>query len=372
MTGRVYDSFVEVLSRAGRFWRALRRIAFGRRTGANSTNRLLLYLLIAVGAWLINSAQSASASMGLDEANQQQKLVLYSTMELPQNIDLINHFVRKYPLWDLELHPLDTSTLIERIQREARDGVFKWDVLLAGGGVFRPLFAANLIASYRSPEREGVSATFNDQNGFWSGYYVNSYMLGYNSNAARRDEVPTTYEGLLADRWKGKRIAIDGNAHGLLRTFTEVWGRNKAIAYLERLAEQQPVVVPESIIAVDSLHVGAVSLALGRFPVVHAYRRKLGSSIKWAFLDPVVAQIDAIMVSAQSRNPAAAKLFVDFAQSKEGQEVLASIQQVPIRRDMEMGRRAPIEGQAWFIEPPDKYEDLPETMRVFRRILGQR
>lgn len=336
------------------------------------TKRLIFRLLIAAVTWLINSAQSASASMGVDEANKERKLVLYSTMELPQNIDLINHFMQKYPLWDLELHPLDTATLIERIQREARDGVFKWDILLGGGGVFRPLFEADLIAAYRSPEREGVSATFNDEHGLWSGYYVNSYMLAYNSNAVQRDEVPTTYDGLLAERWKGKRIAVDRNAHGLLRTFTAVWGRNKALTYLKRLAEQQPVVAPEGIIAVDSLHVGAVSLAVGRIPLIHAYRRKLGSSINWAFLDPVVAQIDAVMLSARSRNPAAARLFVDFAQSKEGQEVLAAIEQVPIRRDMEAKRGGSIENHAWFIEPPDKYEDLSDTIRVFRRILGER
>jgi iron(III) transport system substrate-binding protein len=333
-------------------------------------NLLFLLLLIAASAWSMNLAESSSASMEIEEPKTEQKLVVYSTMDLPQNIDLINHFMQKYPVWNLELHPLDIATLIERIQRESRDGVFKWDVLLGGGGVFRPLFAANLIASYRSPEGHAVSATFNDENGFWSGYYVNSYMLGYNSNTVRKDEVPTTYDALLTDRWRGKRIAIDRNAHGLLRTFTAVWGKHKATTYLKRLADQELVIAPESILAVDSLHAGAVSIAIGRGPVLCAYQRKLGSSINWIFLDPVVAQIDALMLSAQSRNPRAARLFVDFAQSKEGQEILGGIRHVPIRRDTEERRDAMTGSQAWFIERPDTSESVAETIRAFRQIFG--
>lgn len=293
-------------------------------------------------------------------------------MDLPQNIKVVNDFVQKYPFLDIELHPLETDTLVERVQNEARNRMSMWDVLLGGGGMFRPLLEANLIASYHSPERQAVSDGLQDSEGLWAAYYINPYALAYNTSSVRDHEIPSKYSALLDPRWKSNRMAIDSQAHGLLRALAAAWGEDKAVAYLKRLAEQDPVMSRASIVAVDALHVGNVSLVIARFPVIHAYQKKLGSPIDWTFLGPVVAQIDAAILSAQSRSPNAARLFVDFIQSKEGQNGLAGVQQIPVRKDMEAGSKLIAKGHAWFIERPDKHENFPETVKLFREIFGLR
>ena len=334
---------------------------------------MLFALLFTLGVWTTREASSSPPpETHADEAKKEEKLVFYTTMDLPQNINVISHFLQKYPYWDLELHPLDSPTLIERIQSEARNGVAGWDVLLGGGGVFRALFQANLIAPYRSPEREGVSGVFNDKHGLWSGYYVNAYVLGYNTSALRQNETPKSYDDLLNGRWKGNRIALDRNAHGMLRALAAVWGREKALAYLKQLAGQRPVMAPDNIVAVDSLHTGTVAIAIARVPLIHAYKAKLKSSIDWNFLGPVVGQIDAVMLSARSRNPVGARLFVDFLQSREGQEEFAEIQQFPVRRDMKPGSGIIADGHPLFIERPDKNQNYSETVNLFRDIFGLR
>jgi ABC-type Fe3+ transport system substrate-binding protein len=83
-----------------------------------------------------------------------------------------------------------------------------------------------------------------------------------------------------------------------------------------------------------------------------------------------VAQIDAVMLSAQSPHPNAARLFVDFVLSKEGQSTLAGIQQIPVRRDMEPRSLAVYQGPKWFVERPDKHVNFGETVRLFREIFG--
>jgi ABC-type thiamine transport system substrate-binding protein len=125
-----------------------------------------------------------------------------------------------------------------------------------------------------------------------------------------------------------------------------------------------------SITAVDSLHLGNVSMVIARAPVIHGYKEKLGSSIDWAFLEPVVAQIDAVMLSAHSRSPNAARLFVDFILSKEGQSALAGVQQIPVRRDMEPTSKPPFQGHQWFVERPDRHQNFGDTVRLFREIFG--
>jgi ABC-type Fe3+ transport system substrate-binding protein len=334
---------------------------------------LLLALLVNASLWHPVFAQPWLApDTRIEGAKKEQKLVFYTTMDLPQNIKVINDFVQKYPFLDLELHPLEAETLVERVRSEARNGMSTWDVLLGGGGLLQPLLEANLIVPYHSPQRAGVSDALSDSEGYWSGYYINPYVLGYNTTLVREDEIPKKYDELLDPRWKGNRIAIDSEAHGLLRALAAAWGKDKAVAYLKRLADQQPVMARASITAVDSLHIGNVSMVIARAPVIHGYKKKLGSPIDWTFLRPVVAQIDAVMLSARSRSPSAARLFVDFVLSKEGQSGLAGVQQIPVRRDMEPRSMPELQGHRWFVERPDRHENFRETVKLFREIFRSR
>lgn len=333
---------------------------------------LLLALLVTAVFWQPVAARPRSVlDMELvEDAKKEKKLVFYTTMDLPQTIEVVRDFAQKYPFLGLELHPLEAETLVKRIQDEARSGMSNWDVLLGGGGWFQPLLEANLIVSYHSPQREAVSGALNDSEGYWSAYYINPYVLGYSTTLVKEEEIPKSYDELLEPRWKGNRIAIDSTAHGLLRGLAAAWGEDKAVAYLKRLADQQPVMARASITAVDSLHTGNVSMVIARAPVIQGYKKKLGSPIDWIFLAPVVAQIDAVMLSAQSRSPNAARLFVDFVLSKEGQSVLAGVQQIPVRRDMEPRSKPVVQGHPWFVERPDKHESFRKTVRLFREIFG--
>jgi ABC-type Fe3+ transport system substrate-binding protein len=306
----------------------------------------------------------------VEGARKEEKLVFYTTMELPQTIEVVRDFVQKYPFLGIELHPLESETLVKKVQEEARNGMPTWDVLLGGGGLLQPLLDANLVVSYHSPQRQAVSDALNDSQGYWSGYYINPYVLGYSTTLVKEEETPKSYNELLEPRWKGNRIAIDRTAHGLLRGLTAAWGEDKAVAYLKRLAEQQPVMARASITAVDSLHTGNVAMVIARAPVIQGYKKKLQSPIDWVSLDPVAAQIDAVMLSAQARSPNAARLFIDFVLSKEGQSTLASIQQIPVRRDMEPRSKPAFQSQKWFLERPDKHVNFQETVRLFREIFG--
>ena len=306
----------------------------------------------------------------VEGAKKEKKLVFYTTMDLPQNIEVVRDFAERYPFLDLEIHPLEAETLVKRIQDEARRGASTWDVLLAGGGSFQSLLEASLVVAYRSPQREAVSGALNDGAGYWSGYYINPYVVGYSTTLVKEEEIPKSYAELLEPRWKGNRIAIDSTAHGLLRGLAAVWGEEKAVAYLKRLADQQPVMARASITAVDSLHTGDVAMVIARAPVIHGYKKKLNSPISWIALEPTVAQIDAVMLSAQSPHPNAARLFVDFVLSKEGQSSLASVQQIPVRKDMEALSNTTFQSSRWFVERPDRHVNFSETVRQFREIFG--
>jgi iron(III) transport system substrate-binding protein len=306
----------------------------------------------------------------VEGAKKEQKMVFYTTLDLPQTISVVYEFVQKYPFMDLEVHPLEAETLVERVQTEARNGIPGCDVLIGGGGLMQPLLEGGLLASYRSPERESLSRALNDGAGFWTGFYINHFALAYNKTLVKQEEVPKTYEDLLAPRWKGNQIALDGTSHGILRGLAASWGEDKAVTYIKRLAKQKPVMARASIVAVESMHIGNVSMVIARAPVIQGYMEKLDSPIQWVFLEPVIAQIDAVMLSAQSPHPNAARLFIDFVLSRQGQGAMDAIQLIPVRRDMQPRLNQAIQGHKWFVERPDKHVNFQETVRLFREIFG--
>jgi iron(III) transport system substrate-binding protein len=306
----------------------------------------------------------------VEGAKTEKKLVLYTTVDLPQTMQVVHDFVQKYPFLDLEIRPLEAEALVTRVQNESRTGTPRWDVLIGGGGLLQPLFEEKLVASYYSPQRRAVTDALIDSNGYWSGFYINPYVLGYNTTVVKEEEIPKSYDELLDPRWKGNRIAIDSTAHGLLRGLAAIWGEEKAVAYLERLADQQPVMAGASITAVDSMHTGDVAMVIARAPVIRGYKKKLGSPIDWTTFEPVIAQIDAVMLSAHASHPNAARLFVDFALSKEGQSALGNVQQIPVRRDIEPRSKPALRGHKWFVERPDKHVNFHATVKLFRKIFG--
>jgi iron(III) transport system substrate-binding protein len=297
----------------------------------------LLLISVVIGSFVppIFASSSSPNIKSLDEIKKETKLVLYTTMDFLQNADLIRLFMEKYPFWNIAVHPFETETLIKRVQDEGRSRLPTWDVLLGGGGLLSPLLEANLILPYHSPERKTLSDALKDSEGYWTGYAVNLYALAYNAKLVKKKDVPGSYDQLLEARWKGK-IAIDNTAYGLLRGLAATWGEDKAIAYLKRLSNQRPVLARGSITAVDSLHRGTVSVGIARAPVIQAYREHLHSPLQWVSLEPVISQVEAVMLSARSSNPNAARVFVDFILSSEGQAALAGAgQHIPLQQEME-------------------------------------
>jgi len=64
----------------------------------------------------------------------------------------------------------------------------------------------------------------------------------------------------------------------------------------------------------------------------------------WIPLEPVVVQIYPVMLAEKAPHRNAAKLFIDFLLSKEGQEMFRRFQSVPVRRDVEPGSATPLQG----------------------------
>ena len=72
------------------------------------------------------------------------------------------------------------------------------------------------------------------------------------------------------------------------------------------------------------------------FPQAVEDRKKKGAKVDWVGVAPVIAKLGTIGLAAHASHPNAAKLYIDFCLSKEGQAVLVECERFPARSDMDV------------------------------------
>ena len=189
---------------------------------------LMLLLIAPLVAW----AQTSPDQKIVDAAKKEGELVYYTTMTLDQSKVVVDRFQKKYGI-KATLFRTGGGPLLNKIFTEARGGRYDWDVVVGRGEMVLPLIERKLVASYRSPETKMIEEQLFDNEGYWTAYYVNSYVLGWNTQQVKKADVPKTYEELLNPKWKGGQISVDTEAYGMLEGLKRVWGKEKAVGYLK-------------------------------------------------------------------------------------------------------------------------------------------
>jgi iron(III) transport system substrate-binding protein len=118
--------------------------------------------------------------------------------------------------------------------------------------------------------------------------------------------------------------------------------------------------------------------AAGEFPLVIAYANIIqylaekGAPMDWVPLEPAVISVNTVMAGAKASHPNAAKLFIDFTLSKEGQEKLWDFQRIPSRSDVEPKPARLFRGYKRYVVHPEETQTLEETGRLYSQILKTR
>ncbi len=316
-------------------------------------------------------SQGSADPKVIEAAKKEGKVIWWTTMTLEQSKQMVDRFEKKYPFIKTDLYRTGGGPLLNKILAEARAGRHAWDVLSGRGEMHIPLMEKNLLGLYRSPEQNMFDADMKDKDGYWTAFYVNPYVLGFNTRLVKPDEAPRSYEALLDPKWKGKKISIDTEAFGLLSGLTDAWGREKAIAYLKKLAAQDPVPKRGNTERVQLTVAGEYSLIIAYGPTIERMTQK-GAPIDWIPLEPVVVQVNQIQLAAKAPNPNAAKLFIDFALSKEGQEMIRDFFRIPPRIDVDANPPRLIKGYKRVIEGPEGYTNFDETVKLYQEVFKTR
>ena len=313
------------------------------------------------------AVSGALADARLDQARKEGEVVWYTAMAVPDTDVLRKPFVERYPFLKLTVLRATGEKVRTRILTEARANRFAWDIVSFNLLDMDALASEGLLAAYRSPEAAtGYAPGAVDPQGRWTAIYVRQYVIGYNTRQVKPDEAPTSWSDLLAPRWAGK-IALDESDVEWYAAMLDYWGRDKAVGYMRALSRQKPQQRRGHSLLTRLLVAGDFPLALVHVAEIEKEKQE-GAPVEWVrTLDPVVTSPSQVAISARAPHPAAARLFVDFLLSSEGQALIKSRGRVPARRGIDADAETL---KAHYVDPRlaaqfNRYE------KEFREIFGR-
>jgi iron(III) transport system substrate-binding protein len=234
----------------------------------------------------------------------------------------------QFDLFRLGAENMRTKILTEaRADRHFFD-VTSMDVVEAG-----VLQGQRIFAPFAAPSRDAIPAGLKDEEGYWAAIYVRQFVLAYNTRLVSEKDAPKDWAELLSPKWKGK-LGMDQEETEWYAALSEYWGRDKARKFLRALAAQNP-----------TLHQGHTLIAkltvAGEFPLSIAHGSRVeqlkgeGAPLDWVdTVDPVVTSPSVIALSARAPHPNAARLFVEYVLSHEGQKLVRDNFRVTARSDI--------------------------------------
>lgn len=285
--------------------------------------------LIFCSAW----GQSEHTKRLIEGAKKEGKLLWYTALNINDATMLTKRFEQLYPFIKTELLRLGGRELLTKILIEANTRVFRADVIEAVSIDGQILKKRGLLEKYISPEASAYPASVKDRDGTWTSFFINTHVLVYNTNLVKKEDVPRTYEELINPKWKGK-IVIRDDDFPTFGMMLRVMGKEKGLNFMRRLAAQGVELRAGSTLAIQDISAGAVPLGMNLYGTRVEELKKKQAPVDWAPMEFVLVSIEPLSVAARAPNPNAARLFVDFLLSKEGQGLMRDRSRIPSRPDV--------------------------------------
>jgi iron(III) transport system substrate-binding protein len=328
------------------------------------------FLLVLLLLQLCASFAFGAESNMIDAAKKEGAMVFYTTMDIQNSKPLLDAFNKKYPFIKADLVRLGGTAMVSRILTEAQAGASQFDVAVGISPSLTPMRERNLIAPYMSPEFANLYDDLYDAKGYWSTVYLNTLVLGYNTKVISRNDLPKTYDDLLKPQYK-QNFIIDIENHDVFVALSQEWGQEKAINYFKGLAKQEPVFLRGNTNRANFVSVGERSMTFVYAQVIERMKQT-GAPVDWIPLEPVAVELNVAMLSAKAAHPNAAKLFIDYLISKDGQEFLKTFRRIGPRKDVKPDPPKLFEGFRRRVVTPDNYKNLREITKLHNDALGIR
>jgi len=284
----------------------------------------LLRLALGLGivfAFGSTAREACAQTVTIDAAKKEGKVVIYGTV-IPRVMTLIEKgFEAKHGI-KTEYWRADATKVIDRVLTEWRAGKPGFDVVIGARGPLALAKRDNVYAKFAPASSANFPAKFKDKDGQLTAWRTTPVGILYNTELVKAADIPKSLDDLLDAKWQGKISMPDPSRHAstaqYLWNLEQVKGE-KWMDFVRALAKQKPLLL-ESYSTVPNTIVRGES-ALGISYIQYTVQTK--GPIGFAPINQYLADPSDVALNAKAANPNAAKVFIDYLCSAEGQKKVA-------------------------------------------------
>jgi iron(III) transport system substrate-binding protein len=252
-------------------------------------------------------------------AKKEGKLVYYTANFAEVEQEVIKAFNKRFPEIKVEMVRAPGGQLITRVKTEAAAGKLLADVV-DHSDMGLMLDIADLFADYAPPNGADYLPSARVAPNLWPRITV-GWSIAYNSALVKTP--PKTWMDLTKPEYKGKQIGqVVGPSGGT--TWTRVMFERQVLGedYWAKQAATEVALFPSGAPTADALVRGEISIAPLLYNIVFN-KMKEGAPVESVFPPDGVPIIPfAAGVPKTAQNPNAAKLFLNWCMSAEGQSFM--------------------------------------------------
>jgi iron(III) transport system substrate-binding protein len=283
-------------------------------------NHVRLLTRVAASAALVLSA-CLPAAADINSAKKEGTVVWYGTMNTKDMTIFANGFMKSHPGIKVETLRLGSSQLPARVATEQRAGKYNADVISGDGFQVQQLVGIGAFEKYSPPDTRAFIKGAVDPNGYWTNLYQNTTVIAWNPDRLKADHLkpPTSPADFAKPEWKG-RFGMDT---GALNWYTGLLQTDKGGADLaQRIANNNPVKMTGHTQTVTSLETGEYDATPTAYGYLADQEHRAGKAVNFMNPNPLFVSLNPVGVAKNAPHPNAAKVFVDWAVSKAGQNFI--------------------------------------------------
>jgi iron(III) transport system substrate-binding protein len=266
-----------------------------------------------------------------------QKLLVYTSMRESLIGDLKTAFSRTHPDIDIDFQSAGAGKLMAKISAEQDSGTILADVLWTGEVPdFYRLKGQGMLQPYVPAELKSVINPFKDYDGSFTAVRLGTLGIVYNTRFVK--DAPKSWHDAHKPIFKGAfavaNPALSGSAYMSVALLVKAFGW----AYFEALQANGVKIGKGSGPMVEEAASGDLLACLAADHVAFDKIDK-GASLAMVYPPEMLVIPSPIAILKGAPNAEAARQFVDFVLSKEGQTIIANEGMLPVRSDVAVPER---------------------------------
>lgn len=286
-----------------------------------------IFLSVAVLPAVASAAPSPTpvTQQLVDAAKQEGKVVFYTSIELQTAEKIGKAFEASYPGISVQVERNGCERLFQRLAEERGSNIHVADAIECSDmtallfwkrrGWLAPFVAADVAGKWPADQR--------DADGYFATERFTLSPIAYNTKLVKAEDAPKSFADLLDKKWTGKIVKAHPGYSGTIMTVTFELSRDLGWDYLKNLGQQRVMQVQSAAEPPKKVTQGERQIAADGGEYFILQIRDQGGAIDPVYPSegtPSIPGGAGVVVDAP--HPNAARLFISWLLSREGQQLL--------------------------------------------------